>query len=334
MTPSAGNTPRRLLTAGEYATLARHAGRIASAADPGQRGTAQAAAVQAARRYRRRGVGWAEIAHALGVTEATLRDWRGSQGLAVKPSLGPGTGHIIDDPARAAVRSQARLPLSPTAYLAMGSMKASGNDFACEIAAIRRVLRLCKVEAAERCAVEISELRQDLNDLRPAVVHVAAHFNLGSVHLSLNGETAAILTNDLCRVIHAVKAPPDLVVLNGCDTWTYADQLTRPDAAGIVHVLAAAGWRGQVTDAQARLFAERFYGELASGREVGTAFETAALTVTIQWPGQGEPRLDGFTGITPLSQQRDNPAARTLADTPARPPEATEPANPTLTVAD
>jgi hypothetical protein len=179
-------------------------------------------------------------------------------------------------------------------------MKANGNDFAREIAMIRRMLRLRKIEVTERYAVEISELLQDVSALRPAIVHIAAHFSLGSVHLSLDGQTTAILTHDLCRVIKSATAPPDLVVLNGCDTWTYADLLTRPDAAGIVQVPAAVGWSGQVTDAQARLFAERFYGQLASGDDVGTAFEAPALTITAQWPGQSEPRLFGLTTVTPL----------------------------------
>lgn len=299
MTPPSETGPRAL-TASQYAVLAGHAGRVASAADDSQRETATAAAVQAARRYRKRGAGWRDIARALGIPEATLREWRGNEGRASKMRPGLGTGQTTGRSAQAAVHARTRSPLRPMAYLALGSMKANGNDFACEVAMIRRMLRLRKIEVTERYAVEISELLQDVSATRPAIVHVAAHFSLGSVHLSLDGEAAAILTHDLCRVIKSATAPPDLVVLNGCDTWTYAEQLTRPDAAGIVQVPAAVGWHGQVTDAQARLFAERFYGQLASGDDVGTAFEAPALTITAQWPGQGEPRLFGLTGTTPL----------------------------------
>src|SRR5262249_14274763 len=69
-------TPRRL-TSGERARLAQLVILIAAPSDA-QRHHAIAAAVAAARDYRRSGVAWDEIASALGVSTDELRTWRGT----------------------------------------------------------------------------------------------------------------------------------------------------------------------------------------------------------------------------------------------------------------
>jgi hypothetical protein len=173
MAPSAERPAGRALAAGEIAVLAGYADRVRRAPDDDQRQIAQAAAVHAARHYRDRGAGWAGIARALGVSAAVLRDWRGD-GAEAKPRPDPAGSADREAPGQAGQRITRRPGLRPMVYVALGSMQARGNDFAREAAAIRRVLRLMNIEVMERCAVEISELREEVGAMRPAIVHIAA----------------------------------------------------------------------------------------------------------------------------------------------------------------
>jgi len=284
--------PPRDLNADEYAFLTNYGSAALREQDPGVRAVARVAAVAAARWYHDRGVSWAEIARALGISPGALRDWRGSGEAASKRALRSGTGG-------SATLSRTRAwPAHGTSrpalvLVALGSPGPDQNDFAGEAAAIRRLLQPQEIEVIERCAIELGELNQELDKLRPAVLHLAAHFDFGLVRLSAGqASVAAITTTDLTRTIRAARALPELVGLTGCDTEAVCEALTDPSQPG-GPILAAAGWRGRLNDPQARLFTERFYAGLATGASVGTAFEAPMITVTTRWPEQAEPYLAG-----------------------------------------
>jgi CHAT domain-containing protein len=154
----------------------------------------------------------------------------------------------------------------------------------------------------ERCAIELGELKQDLDDLQPTVLHVAAHVEYGLVHLSAEDAKVSAATGyDLGAAIRNANVPPALVVLSGCDTGTVCQMLTGPGhlASGIP-VPAATGWHGNLNDRQARLFTERFYARLAAGATVNEAFDGPFITVTTRWPGQAQPYLSGNAVMVPF----------------------------------
>jgi CHAT domain len=284
-------SPRHVLNADEYSLLAGYAVAVRQAPNDRVRELALAAVVQAAHYYHERGAAWAEIARALGVPVHVLREWRGTAGVSVKPrarrSASAVTG-LFD----ASAHPQRHPAVRQVVLVALGTTNVSGNDFPGEAAAIRRVLRPHGIAVIERCAVELGELKQELDELHPAILHVAAHFDFGLVHLSAeNGRTSATLTWDLCTSIRDTQTPPVLVVLNGCETASLSETLTDQRPGVGKPVTTAIGWRGRLKDPQAQLFAERLYAGLASGTDAGHSFAGPQITVTARWPGQVWPRL-------------------------------------------
>jgi hypothetical protein len=94
-----------------------------------------------------------------------------------------------------------------------------------------------------------------------------------------------------------------LAVLNFCDSQHLAHTLVVPDAIHRRTVDAAIGWRGTVTDVQARTFATHLYARLSRGDNVRTCFDPAHLSVTTTWPDQAEPHLNGDGSTTPFPRR-------------------------------
>jgi hypothetical protein len=187
----------------------------------------------------------------------------------------------------------------PTVLIALGNPKPGGNDFATEAAMVRQLLEPHGVTVVERSNVEITELRQQLDTARPAVLHLAAHAAFGTIHLSLDGDPVALLPDDVHLAIRAATWRPALVVLNCCDS----DRLARSLAAhtgGPSSIAAAVGWRGTVDEEQALVFARELYRRLAGAASLGAVFDDAHLTITATWPDQALPVLYGNAAIRPL----------------------------------
>jgi hypothetical protein len=230
--------PRRL-TSGERARLAQLVILIAATSDA-QRHHAIAAAVAAARDYRRSGVAWDEIAAALGLSTDELRTWRGTAPRA--------TATLPASPSSRAVWEGPEVNPRPvgTVLVAMGDATVNGNDFASEAACVRKALSL-RATVIERANIEIAELRREIERHRPAVVHLAAHAHMGLIHLSIDGAPMAVLPADIARAIHAAACQPHAVVFNCCASEQLAHQMARREDRLSTGVTLAIGWRGDVT---------------------------------------------------------------------------------------
>lgn len=285
MTGGAFGTSRRL-TSGERGRLGQLIILVAAAPDD-QRHDAIAAAVAAARYYRHSGVAWDEIAAALGISTDELRTWRGTA-----PRME--SAHSTPPPARTVWElvgpPAAHPPPVGTVLVAMGDATVNGNDFASEAACVRKALRL-RAPVIERANIEIAELRREIEQHRPAVVHLAAHVHMGLIHLSIDGAPMAVLPGDIARAIQAAVNQPYAVVFNCCDTEQLAHQLARREDRLSTGATLAIGWRGEVTDEQARTFASMLYGAYDGPHTIIAAFDDARLTVTARWPGQAMPLL-------------------------------------------
>lgn len=294
---------RRALTADEWGFLAQCAVLIGTATNDADRDLAIATAVAAARRYRQEGVGWEEIADALGMEPAELRDWRGGASGVRKPAAG-GRPRVAMAPRLQRRRGWTPAVLRWTALVATGNAKVNGNDFAGEAAVIRQSLQPFGMIVIERFNIEIAEIRRELDESRPAVLHLAAHADFGAVHLSLDGAASGVLHTDLHRAIRSATVRPTLVVLNCCDSEMLARNLAALGAGGDPGVEAAVGWHGAVTDEQAQVFAGRLYRGLATASTIGQPFDDAHLTVTARWPDQAIPRLFGNAAVSLLPPDR------------------------------
>jgi transposase-like protein len=286
------------LDAQTYAFLAGYGAAVRNAPDAMARRLACEVAVRTARRYHDDGVSWAEIAKALGIQIATLRDWRGGAS-ASKPAAPVSTVEALTTISTEAGTGAPRT--QRIALIALGAASANGNDFPAEAAAIRRMLRPHGIHVAERCAVELGELKQELDALRPAALHLAAHLQYGLVYLSAeDGKPSATSVHDVCDAIRTSEQPPRLVVFNGCDTAHACHMLTQLNEARGLPVASAIGWCGTLEDSRGRFFAQRFYAQLAGGDQVGRSFESPRLTITARWPDRTKPVLYGNALVSPF----------------------------------
>jgi hypothetical protein len=275
VTPPAFGTPPRQLTVGERGRLAQYVILIAAADTDAEHHQAIAVAINAAREMRHSGVAWDDIADGLGVTPTELWAWRA------------GAGRPTTSSPPAPFRFDVGPPGLLTALAVTGDATVNGNDFGSEVAAIRKALA-SNGSVIERHCIEIAELRREIDNHRPTVVHLAAHADIGGICVSLNGAPMAVIDSDLAIAIRAAAHRPRLVVLSYCDSENLARMLTGSPAD---HVEAAIGWRGKVTDPQARTFASLFYQRLHDITAIVPAFDDAQLTVTARWPDQAAPHL-------------------------------------------
>src|SRR6266496_1336705 len=123
----------------------------------------------------------------------------------------------------------------------------------------------------------IDELRR----LRPAVVHFICHgrFSASSeTQLELMseerpGEPELFNAEQLWRILSEAEVPPQVVVLNACDTGRPAAGKALPLAAALVKwgVPVVVGMAGTVADRACRMFTTRFYEALLERRSIAAA---------------------------------------------------------------
>jgi hypothetical protein len=167
-----------------------------------------------------------------------------------------------------------------------GHSKPGGNDFSGEVSAIRRWLDPAHVTTHEYSRVEVAEIARLLDRHRPTILHLAAHAELGSVCLALEGEPSFTLYPKLASAILRAATRPALVTLNFCDSTVLGRQLS-------AHVRSVVCWTGLVDDAQAEVFAAQLYRHLATRRSLPAAVDDAAITVTARFAGLRPPILLG-----------------------------------------
>lgn len=196
--------------------------------------------VQTGERYWAEGVSWAGIAHALGLDEELLRQWRRIPGAKpVRPRPSKPARRTLEDMttvASAATTSEsitqsqsltinqhsnqlqfARMPQAGDSgvdlirlrharcvvLVVSGDARPGGNDFSLETAAIRQRLELAEIDVR---AIPAAELASLLDDHQPAVLHICAHCAFGGVYLPLMGESSAVSHAALWDMINAAPA--------------------------------------------------------------------------------------------------------------------------------
>jgi hypothetical protein len=153
--------------------------------------------------------------------------------------------------------------------------------------AIRRGREREALEFASEWAVRISELAGALLQHQPQIVHFAGHGSGGlrsaGILLADDRDVAKAVDAEALRGLFASLArAPRMVILNACNS--------RPavEACGSV-VDYTIGMKSAIADTAAIAFAQSFYGALAFGTSVQTAF---ALAVNrLQMEGTGASRL-------------------------------------------
>src|SRR5690606_3160381 len=115
-------------------------------------------------------------------------------------------------------------------------------------------------------AATFQDLLDGLNDVRPHIVHFSGHGGGQAINLD-NGELAApdadvVGFELLVDALGATDQPPQLLVLNACDTLAGTEVI-------LPAVPVVIGMTDDVPDMAAILFAQQFYAAIASGQSVG-----------------------------------------------------------------
>jgi hypothetical protein len=125
-------------------------------------------------------------------------------------------------------------------------------------------------------AAGFDEILHGLNDHAPRVVHFSGHGNTSGIAMDGGGvkqvKTKFVTFDVLGKALAATDTPPDVVVLNACQSAGARKALLGTAKALIV-------MEDSVTDTAAVAFAAKFYGAIASGLSLQAAFDQGCVAV-------------------------------------------------------
>lgn len=125
-------------------------------------------------------------------------------------------------------------------------------------------------------AADLNSLIDGLNDYRPQIVHFSGHGNAAGVATDtgrVSKSSGKFLTfEQLAKALAATDHPPEVVILNACESSAAKTALIPPAKILI-------GMRTAVGDVPAAAFAIRFYAAIASGQSVKASFEQGKIAV-------------------------------------------------------
>lgn len=149
-----------------------------------------------------------------------------------------------------------------------------------EVRQVQQALRGAKfrdlVTVEQRPAATFQDLLDGLNDIRPHIVHFSGHGGDQAVLFdggAIDTHSERLIGFDLLvKALDATDEPPRLLVLNACDTLDGASVIL-PTVPVVIAMSEA------VLDVAAILFAQQFYGAIASGQSVGSAMKQARVQI-------------------------------------------------------
>lgn len=163
-----------------------------------------------------------------------------------------------------------------------------------------------------RLARQLIDLIQDLNEVRPEIVHFSGHGDADALAFEdSDGHTAELTNEQLGRLLEAAGGQVRLTLFNSCNSAAQATLACN-------HVELAIGMDASIADEIAQTFAGQFYNSLGFGKSVGEAFRQAVLQIEFAH-GQGHdvPKLFAAEEIDPETVVLVNPDAASTSSVAA-----------------
>jgi len=160
---------------------------------------------------------------------------------------------------------------------------------------IKRSLFRDNIALYQSEAADFKDILNGLNDHGPRIVHFSGHGNDAGLAMDggtvKRGKTNFVTFDLLGKVFAATDNPPDIIVLNACNSTGARKALLGTAKALIV-------MEDTVTDTAAVAFARQFYGAIASGLSLQAAFDQACVAVEfISFGEAGTPSLVTASGV-------------------------------------
>jgi hypothetical protein len=125
-------------------------------------------------------------------------------------------------------------------------------------------------------AADFDDILHGLNDHTPRVIHFSGHGNIGGLATDGGGvkrvKTKFVAFDLLGRALAATDNPPDVVVLNACESTGARRSLLGTAKALIV-------MQDSISDLAAIAFVTKFYGAIASGQSLQSAFDQGCAAI-------------------------------------------------------
>lgn len=156
-----------------------------------------------------------------------------------------------------------------------------------------------------RMARQLPDLIQDLNEVKPAVVHFSGHGSEAELFFEDEDGKSHTLDNEmLSKLLAAAPAGIRLAVFNSCESSAQAQ-------VAVQHVDVAIGTNTTIGDTDAKVFAGQFYNSLGFGLSVSEAFAQATLQIEMEGSAgaSATPELFCAEGIDPEVIALVNPDA-------------------------
>jgi TPR repeat protein len=138
------------------------------------------------------------------------------------------------------------------------------------------------LELSLRPAARAADLRRTLRDRRPTVVHFSGHGGKdGLIVVGPDGSPHSVPRAALTELFELCRGDIRLVVLNACFSLAQAKEIAEV-------VGCAIGTQDEISDTAAICFSGEFYGQIACGQSVASAFRHARNEVALHFRGEEE----------------------------------------------
>jgi len=156
-----------------------------------------------------------------------------------------------------------------------------------------------------RMARQLPDLIQDLNEVKPAVVHFSGHGSGAELFFEDEDGKSHTLDNEMLgKLLAAAPTGIRLAVFNSCESSAQAQ-------VAVQHVDIAIGMSTTIGDADAKVFAGQLYNSLGFGLSVSEAFAQATLQIEMEGSAEASatPELFCAEGVDPEVIALVNPDA-------------------------